>query len=112
MNVRGRTSFATQTSFCFSETLQKNVTFGTKFDQARYDTVIDACALRTDLKQLEGGDQIVLGERGINLSGGQKARVGLARAVYAPSQIILLDDVLSAVDSHVGDHIFEHCLND
>jgi ABC-type multidrug transport system fused ATPase/permease subunit len=112
MNVRGRASFATQTSFCFSETLQKNVTFGTKFDQARYDTVIDACALRTDLKQLEGGDQIVLGERGINLSGGQKARVGLARAVYAPSQIILLDDVLSAVDSHVGDHIFEHCLKD
>ena len=110
MHVRGRTSFATQSSFCFSESLEKNITFGTKYNKKRYKKIIQTCALTSDLEQLEGGDQIILGERGINLSGGQKARVGLARACYAPSDIVLLDDVLSAVDSHVGDHIFEQCI--
>ena len=69
--------------------------------------VIDACALKPDLDILTGGDQTEIGEKGINLSGGQKQRVSLARAVYNNANVYLLDDPLSAVDSHVGKHIFE-----
>ena len=69
--------------------------------------VIEACALKPDLDILSGGDQTEIGENGINLSGGQKQRVSLARAVYNNADLYLLDDPLSAVDSHVGKHIFE-----
>ena len=69
--------------------------------------VIEACALKPDLDILTGGDQTEIGEKGINLSGGQKQRVSLARAVYNNADLYLLDDPLSAVDSHVGKHIFE-----
>ena len=69
--------------------------------------VIAACALQPDLDILTGGDQTEIGEKGINLSGGQKQRVSLARAVYNNADLYLLDDPLSAVDSHVGKHIFE-----
>ena len=69
--------------------------------------VIDACALKPDLDILTGGDQTEIGEKGINLSGGQKQRVSLARSVYNNADLYLLDDPLSAVDSHVGKHIFE-----
>ena len=69
--------------------------------------MIEACALKPDLDILAGGDQTEIGEKGINLSGGQKQRVSLARAVYNNADLYLLDDPLSAVDSHVGKHIFE-----
>ncbi len=69
--------------------------------------MIEACALTPDLEILTGGDQTEIGEKGINLSGGQKQRVSLARAVYNNADLYLLDDPLSAVDSHVGKHIFE-----
>lgn len=72
--------------------------------------MIEACALVTDLKILPGGDSIEIGEKGINLSGGQKQRVALARALYNRADIYLLDDPLSAVDSHVGKHIFDSVL--
>jgi ABC-type methionine transport system ATPase subunit len=68
------------------------------------------CALLPDLQVLPAGDETEIGERGINLSGGQKARVGLARAVYADAEVVLLDDPLAAVDAHVGQHLFEHCI--
>ena len=73
--------------------------------------VIEACALKPDLDILTGGDQTEIGEKGINLSGGQKQRVSLARAVYNNADLYLLDDPLSAVDSHVGKHIFEKVAN-
>ena len=91
-------------------TLQDNILFGQAFDKEYYQQVLEACALTQDIRMLPGGDQTEIGEKGINLSGGQKQRVSLARAVYSRADIYLLDDPLSAVDSHVGKHIFEHVI--
>merc|ERR1719258_973888 len=79
-------------------------------NEPRYQRVLEACALLPDLAILPGGDMTQIGEKGINLSGGQKARVALARACYAQAPTLLLDDPLSAVDAHVGRHIFQHVL--
>ncbi|KAL3108525.1 hypothetical protein niasHT_015447 [Heterodera trifolii] len=88
--------------------LRNNILFGQPFEEEWYERVLDACALRADLEMLPQGDATEIGEKGINLSGGQKARVSLARAVYQRnSELYLLDDPLSAVDSHVGKWIFE-----
>ena len=76
-------------------------------NETRYKNIVDACALQADLEVLSAGDETEIGEKGINLSGGQKQRVSLARASYSNADIFLLDDPLSAVDSHVGKHIFE-----
>lgn len=78
--------------------------------RGHYKRVIDACALRPDIDILTGGDQTEIGEKGINLSGGQKQRVSLARAVYRKAEIYLFDDPLSAVDAHVGKHIFDNII--
>lgn len=91
-------------------TVKENILFGTEFDAERYDAVIYACSLESDLEILPAGDNTEIGERGITLSGGQKARINLARAVYANKDIILLDDVLSAVDAKVGKHIMSNCI--
>merc|ERR1711871_1911104 len=91
-------------------TLRENVMFGSPFDESRYKEVIEACSLKADIEALPGGDQTEIGERGINLSGGQKARVSLARACYANRDIIVLDDILSAVDAHVARTITDKCL--
>ncbi|XP_063223005.1 ATP-binding cassette sub-family C member 3-like [Bacillus rossius redtenbacheri] len=107
VNTVGSIAYVPQQAWIQHATLRDNITFGTPFDHARYQRVIDACALRSDLAILPGGDQIEIGEKGINLSGGQKQRVSLARAVYRDCDVYLLDDPLSAVDSHVGKHIFE-----
>src|SRR5262249_2847466 len=88
--------------------LRDNVLFGSEYDADKYERVIQACALRPDLDMLPAGDATEIGEKGINLSGGQKQRVALARALYSDMDIYLLDDPLSAVDVHVGRHIFEH----
>ena len=108
--VRGKTSIVQQNAWITNNTLRSNVVFGETFDRDRYNDVIAACSLTQDLKQFQGGDQIVIGERGINLSGGQKTRVGLARACYSRSDIVCLDCPLAAVDSHVADHIFNECI--
>ena len=91
-------------------TVKENIIFGKPFDAERYAKIIYACALIDDMKLLPAGDRTEIGERGVTLSGGQKARISLARAVYADKDIILLDDVLSAVDAKVGKHIVEECL--
>ena len=80
------------------------------FDAERYKQVLFACALEEDLLQLPAGDMTQIGEKGINLSGGQKQRVGLARAVYKDADIYLLDDPLSAVDAHTGQHIMDQVI--
>lgn len=91
-------------------TLKDNIIFNAKFDPIWYQEVILACNLESDIKMLPAGDNTEVGERGITLSGGQKARVSLARGVYANADTILLDDVLSAVDSKVGKHIMDECI--
>ncbi|KAJ2814467.1 hypothetical protein FBU31_007279, partial [Coemansia sp. 'formosensis'] len=91
-------------------TLRDNVLFGLKYDESFYNRVIDACALHPDLEMLTAGDMTEIGEKGINLSGGQKARVSLARAVYSRADVYILDDPLSAVDAHVARHLFDQVL--
>ncbi|KAG8239359.1 hypothetical protein J437_LFUL018889, partial [Ladona fulva] len=85
--------------------------FGKTYDQAKYRAVIEACSLEEDFKSLSNGDMTAVGEGGVTLSGGQKARIALARAVYQDKTIYFLDDVLSAVDIHVGQNIFQKCIN-
>ncbi|CAH2353565.1 oligomycin resistance ATP-dependent permease Yor1p [[Candida] railenensis] len=91
-------------------TIKDNIVFGSEFDEKLYKRVIHACSLQQDLNSFDAGDYTEVGERGITLSGGQKARINLARAVYAQPDIILLDDVLSAVDARVGKHIMTNCI--
>ncbi|XP_037553547.1 multidrug resistance-associated protein 9 [Nematolebias whitei] len=106
----GTFAYVSQQAWIFHGTVQENILMGELFDQAKYDRVVDVCSLRADLKILPCGDQTEIGERGLNLSGGQKQRISLARAVYSNKDIFLLDDPLSAVDAHVGKHIFEKCI--
>ncbi|XP_074036470.1 multidrug resistance-associated protein 1-like [Leptinotarsa decemlineata] len=107
VNTYGSVAYVSQQAWIQNATLKDNILFGKPFDKALYNEVIVACALKPDLDMLPAGDQTEIGEKGINLSGGQKQRVSLARAVYANADIYFLDDPLSAVDSHVGKHIFE-----
>ena len=97
-------------SWVFAGTLRDNVLFGEPFDEEKYREVIEACALTEDIDRFPNGDFSFVGEHGVALSGGQRARVSLARAVYANADVYLLDDPLSAVDAKVGDHIFRQCL--
>lgn len=93
-----------------NETFKENILFGSDFDPDFYKEVVHACSLESDMEILPAGDKTEIGERGITLSGGQKARLNLARAVYTDKDIILLDDVLSAVDARVGKHIMNNCI--
>uniref|UniRef100_A0A480F348 Cystic fibrosis transmembrane conductance regulator n=3 Tax=Sus scrofa TaxID=9823 RepID=A0A480F348_PIG len=110
VTVRGRIAYVSQQPWVFSGTVRSNILFGKTYEKERYEKVIKACALRKDLQLLEDGDLTVIGDRGTTLSGGQKARISLARAVYQDADIYLLDDPLSAVDAEVSRHLFELCI--
>ncbi|KAM8705279.1 hypothetical protein ACLKA7_009701 [Drosophila subpalustris] len=110
--VHGKISYAAQEPWVFEGTIRDNIVFVEDYNERRYKKVIKVCALERDLELLPKGDLTVVGERGVSLSGGQRARVNLARAVYRKADIYLLDDPLSAVDTHVGKHIFEKCVRD
>uniref|UniRef100_G5E701 Multidrug resistance-associated protein 4 n=1 Tax=Loxodonta africana TaxID=9785 RepID=G5E701_LOXAF len=110
VNVQGRIAYVSQQPWVFSGTVRSNILFGKKYEKERYEKVIKACALKKDLQLLEDGDLTVIGDRGATLSGGQKARINLARAVYQDADIYLLDDPLSAVDAEVSRHLFELCI--
>ncbi|XP_006211067.1 ATP-binding cassette sub-family C member 4 [Vicugna pacos] len=110
VSVHGRIAYVSQQPWVFSGTVRSNILFGKKYEKERYEKVIKACALKKDLQLLEDGDLTVIGDRGTTLSGGQKARVNLARAVYQDADIYLLDDPLSAVDAEVSRHLFELCI--
>ncbi|TFK50640.1 multidrug resistance-associated ABC transporter [Heliocybe sulcata] len=103
-------SYSAQSPWLRHQSIRDNILFGYPYDEKRYEEVIDACALRPDLDILEDGDLTEIGARGVSLSGGQKARVALARAVYARTKYVLLDDPLSAVDSHTARLLFEKLL--
>jgi ATP-binding cassette subfamily C (CFTR/MRP) protein 1 len=108
--IRGRIAYVAQAPWVMNASVRENIVFGHRWDPAFYDLAVEACALLDDFKTLPDGDQTEVGERGISLSGGQKARLTLARAVYARADIYLLDDILSAVDQHVGRHIINKVL--
>ncbi|KAK3909098.1 Multidrug resistance-associated protein 1 [Frankliniella fusca] len=110
VNSKGAVAYVPQQAWIQNATLKDNILFGKSVDNNRYVKVVDACALKSDFDMLPGGDQTEIGEKGINLSGGQKQRVSLARAVYNDAEVYLLDDPLSAVDSHVGKHIFDNVI--
>uniref|UniRef100_A0A672PFU0 ATP-binding cassette, sub-family C (CFTR/MRP), member 10 n=1 Tax=Sinocyclocheilus grahami TaxID=75366 RepID=A0A672PFU0_SINGR len=111
--VRGREQgfgLAVQEPWIQHATMQDNILFGRDFDSTFYQAVIEACALADDLNILPGGDQTEVGENGVTLSGGQKSRLALARAVYMDKEIYLLDDPLAAVDADVAHHLMEKCI--
>jgi ABC-type multidrug transport system fused ATPase/permease subunit len=110
VNLCGSIAYCSQRAWIQNATVRDNILFGLPFEQDHYTRVIRACALESDLELLEHGDETEIGEKGINLSGGQQQRVSLARALYSNADIYLLDDVLSAVDAHVGEHIFRKCI--
>ena len=101
--------YCNQTPFIINATVRENILFGLKFSQDKYDRCIEASALKSDLEILPNGDSTQIGERGINMSGGQKARVSFCRALYRShmTQLFLFDDCLSAVDANVGNIMFE-----
>ncbi|KAI5635383.1 ABC transporter transmembrane region domain-containing protein [Phthorimaea operculella] len=110
VHVGGTVSYASQEPWLFAGSVRQNILFGQAMDRPRYNAVVRRCALDRDFQLFPHGDKTIVGERGVSLSGGQRARISLARAVYKRADIYLLDDPLSAVDAHVGRHLFESCL--
>ncbi|MED6294336.1 hypothetical protein CHARACLAT_020126, partial [Characodon lateralis] len=110
MTVKGQLTYASQQPWVFPGSIRSNILFGRELNRKKYERVLRACALKRDLERLPDGDLTLIGDRGATLSGGQKARVNLARAVYQDADIYLLDDPLSAVDAEVGKHLFEQCI--
>lgn len=108
--VRGRIAYVAQQPWVMNASVRENIVFGHRWDPHFYNLTVEACALLDDFQTLPDGDQTEVGERGISLSGGQKARLTLARAVYARADVYLLDDCLSAVDQHVGRHLIRRVL--
>ncbi|CAF1020918.1 unnamed protein product [Rotaria sp. Silwood1] len=104
-------SYSTQIPWIIADTLRANIILGKTFDKERYSSVIHACCLDIDIDAFgPNGDLIMIGDRGINLSGGQKARISLARALYTDADIYLLDDPLAAVDRKVARLIYDQCI--
>ncbi|KAL1902719.1 ATP-binding cassette transporter yor1 [Sporothrix stenoceras] len=103
-------AFCPQYAWIQNTTLRKNIMFGKEYNEKWYKDVIKACALQPDLDMLPAGDATEIGERGITISGGQKQRLNIARAIYFDADIVLMDDPLSAVDAHVGRHIFDNAI--
>lgn len=108
--IPGSLAYVSQNPWLVNTTLRENILFGLPLMQPRYNQVIEACALEHDLAALPDRDETEIGTNGANLSGGQQWRITLARAVYSRAEILLMEDIFSAVDTHVGRHIFNRCL--
>uniref|UniRef100_A0A8C7S1I0 Si:ch211-221f10.2 n=1 Tax=Oncorhynchus mykiss TaxID=8022 RepID=A0A8C7S1I0_ONCMY len=106
----GGFAYVAQQAWILNDSLRENILFGKEYDEDKYNAVVSACCLIPDLTELPYGDMTEIGERGANLSGGQRQRVSLARALYSERPILLLDDPLSAVDAHVGSHLFHNAI--
>ncbi|CAI4045596.1 hypothetical protein SKDZ_12G0130 [Saccharomyces kudriavzevii ZP591] len=103
-------AYCSQGAWLLNDTIKHNILFNSPFNEARYKAVVDACGLKRDFEILKAGDLTEIGEKGIALSGGQKQRVSLARALYSNARHVLLDDCLSAVDSHTASWIYDNCI--
>lgn len=110
LTYSGSIAYVPQLPWVFSGTVRENITFGKSLDTVRYQKILQACSLKKDLQQFSKGDFTHIGQRGVSLSGGQRARICLARALYADASIFLLDDPFSAVDVQVGSHLFKECI--
>ncbi|XP_057653043.1 ATP-binding cassette sub-family C member 4-like [Diorhabda carinulata] len=110
IQMGGEISYCSQEPWLFQSTVRNNILFGNEFDKFWYEKVVKVCALERDFAQFPQGDRTIVGEKGVSLSGGQRARINLARAIYKKTDIYLLDDPLSAVDTHVGNHLFDQCI--
>ena len=108
--IVGRLAYSPQEAWLFSGTVRQNILCGRAYDPARYKRIIEACALQKDFTQLTRGDLTVVGEQGASLSGGQRARISLASALYVDADVYVIDDPLSAVDPRVGNHLFQKCI--
>ncbi|XP_043470081.1 probable multidrug resistance-associated protein lethal(2)03659 isoform X1 [Leptopilina heterotoma] len=112
LKVSGKIAYVSQDAWIFASSIRQNILFGRPMEKKRYETVINVCQLDHDIAMFPDRDQTLIGEKGMTLSGGQRARINLARAVYAEADIYLLDDPLSAVDTRVGRLIFQHCITE
>lgn len=111
-NPNLRISYASQEPWLFGGTVRDNILLGQPFDRVRYAEVTKVCALIKDFQQFPQSDMTIVGDRGVSLSGGQRARINLARAVYRQADLYLLDDPLSAVDTHVAKHLYKKCITE
>ena len=111
MNLTESVAYCTQNAWLLGTTVRENILFGTEYNEERYREVLYACALEPDLDILEHHDETEVGEKGTSLSGGQKARIALARSFYSYARHILIDDALSAVDAQTAEHLYHHCFH-
>ncbi|XP_025017234.1 multidrug resistance-associated protein 4-like isoform X3 [Tetranychus urticae] len=109
--VVGKKAYSPQESWTFAGTIRQNILFGREYSQSKYSKVIESCSLKKDIESFPYGENTLVGEKGYTLSGGQKARVTLARAVYEDADVYIFDDPLSAVDPGVAEHLFDKCIN-
>eukprot|EP01084_Bolivina_argentea_P008407 15751_1 len=110
-SISGNIGYCSQVAWIFNATIKENILFGNIYDEEWYNKVVYSCSLYNDFADMPNKDETIIGERGSNLSGGQKARINLARCIYGKPNILLLDDVLSCVDSIVAKHIFTNVLH-
>ncbi|WVO13715.1 hypothetical protein L204_101337 [Cryptococcus depauperatus] len=107
-NLSDTVSYCAQSPWLIGASIRENILFGTPMEPVRYEQVISACALEKDLEAFQDGDDTEVGEKGTTCSGGQKARIALARAIYSSAKTVILDDVLSAVDTQTSKHIYDN----